>query len=190
VELDMCVPSTTLGAFMLRWMLCFEMRDEDTLWLLKAAPRRLYPNASQAVVSSEEGDGGAYIMVEAASTRFGDVSFTVDSVADGIPTDRSEDERATGALKMRVSVSLALHGRGSQAKGGGGGGGPLTIVIRLRDPDGTRRVQGAAIDGGGPEVALGRVNSTAETVSVTVGAKARGGAGAASTNFTLVATLE
>jgi hypothetical protein len=42
-DIDSCVPATLLVANMLRWMLVFEERDADVLWLMKMAPRRFFP---------------------------------------------------------------------------------------------------------------------------------------------------
>ena len=191
----MCVPSSTLGAFMLRWMLVFEMRDSDTLWLLKAAPRRFFPNASQALsasrASAAAGEAG-FIEVVGAPTRFGEVSYTVDAVqaAGGL-------EARPDALQLRLNVSLALHGRGAVQSAVPGGGG-LTLVVRLRDPAGTRRLSHATLHAAGGEgstVALGAVDAEGETVSVSVGA---GGVPQAVpgearqarlTSFTVLATL-
>ena len=69
---------------MLRWMLLFEERDADALWVLKTAPRRLY---------------GGDITVQAAPCRYGAVSYSV-----------VQDSPST----FHVNVSLSLHGHGSR----------------------------------------------------------------------------
>lgn len=49
IDLDFCVPSTTLVAYMMKHLLVFEPRDENSLWILKGAPRRFYAPNSPAV---------------------------------------------------------------------------------------------------------------------------------------------
>ena len=144
VDINMCVPSTMLGAHMLRWMLVFEQRDSDTLWLLKAAPRRLYPNATAT----------DYISVSAAPTRFGDVSFSVSAVTE-----------AAGPLRLMCKVALALNGRGMLGDDG------LSLKLRLRDPQGTRQVRHATVSGA-DSATLGQLDAASETVEVKIAAKA------------------
>ena len=184
VDIDTCVPSTTLVAFMLRWMLIFEQRDTDTIWLLKAAPRRFYAlEKKQAVIS-----------VSAAPTRFGEVSFSV-----GSSSDNNEGVEQSGSLRMVCNVSIALHGRGMVDKVG------IALLLRLRDPQGTRKLKHATVNangGGGGGVTLGKIDAEAETVEVKISAslvqharmvamtrKVRG-SGADPTTFSLVAELE
>jgi hypothetical protein len=102
VDIDTCVPSTVLLALMLKWMLVFEERDADTLWLLKMAPRRMYgrppqtpttPAAHSADIGGGHGSnnisrgrtetGAAPMVLEVTSspTRFGGVSYTLTSQA-------------------------------------------------------------------------------------------------------------
>ena len=66
---------------MLRWMLVFDQRDSDTIWILKTAPRRMYP----AVAGGLQG----FITVSDAPTRFGEVSYTVDAIGDSNVTEVS-----------------------------------------------------------------------------------------------------
>lgn len=67
LDIDTCVPSTTLVALMLRWLLVFEERDTDTIWLMKMAPRRFYTPSSQPTIIEFTG----------APTRYGPVGFKV-----------------------------------------------------------------------------------------------------------------
>eukprot|EP01047_Picozoa_sp_COSAG01_P044377 COSAG01_NODE_4005_length_5440_cov_8.384947_2_plen_1194_part_00 len=153
VDIDSCVPSTTLVAFMLRWMMVFEQRDADTVWLLKAAPRRFY-----ALEGAKKRPQPAVISVSAAPTRFGEVSFRVASSS-------SSSSSSTGHLQMICNVSLALHGRGMIDKAG------ISVQVRLRDPQGTRTLTTATVSANESEdITLGKVDAEAETVEVKIGA--------------------
>lgn len=156
VDIDTCVPSTTLVAFMLRWMLVFEQRDTDTLWLLKAAPRRFFALEPDDIKSRIL---PPVLSVSGAPTRFGEISFTVGSSSGG-----------GGSQILQVNISIALTGRGMVHKTGG-----LSMQVRLRDPHGTsRKLQHATVkvhaSGGGepPGVTLGKVDAEAETVEVKI----------------------
>eukprot|EP01043_Picozoa_sp_COSAG02_P006213 COSAG02_NODE_175_length_31226_cov_95.275934_10_plen_288_part_00 len=164
VDIDTCVPSTTLVAFMLRWMLVFEQRDSDTLWLLKAAPRRFFAlqlNDTRSKISPP------LLSVSAAPTRFGDISFTLGSSG----VSRSGGG-GVGTQILQINVSIGLTGQGMVNKTGG-----LSLQVRLRDPYGTsRKLQHATVRGhssgaGKPsDLALGKVDAEAETVEVKISA--------------------
>jgi len=118
VDIDFCVPSTTLPAIMLRWMMLFTERDKDVIALFRAAPRRFFrPSpSSQATVNTIELVGGV--------TRYGSVDSNV-SVA----------STSTG-LSIRAGIVLRMHGRGfvtSASK-------QLRLEVRLRSPKGYRLV--------------------------------------------------
>jgi len=63
---DYCVPAQLTVPLLLRWMLVFEERDRDCLWLCKAAPRRWFA-------------AGQHFSVTAAPTRWGRLSFSVET---------------------------------------------------------------------------------------------------------------
>ena len=165
-DIDACVPSTLLVAMMLRWMLVFEERDADTIWLLKMAPRRFFPgdNATDYRDISRvghEGDAtdneGGFLSVRRAATRFGWVSFSVDSER----IESKEGDTVSSPLQLMVNVSLVLHGRGYVSAEGG-----LLLAVRLRDPEGRRSLQSATVvdRNAGRQVALRNVDSTGENV--------------------------
>eukprot|EP01050_Picozoa_sp_SAG11_P026183 SAG11_NODE_6177_length_1371_cov_1.404874_2_plen_321_part_00 len=108
VDIDFCVPSTTLPAIMLRWMLLFEERDRDMVALFRGAPRRFFqPQAGHTI----ELAGGV--------TRYGSVDANV-SVA------------TPAGLSTQVSIVLRMHGRGFV----GSGSKQLRLEVRLRAPGG------------------------------------------------------
>lgn len=148
-DIDTCVPSTTLVAMMLRWMLVFEDRDDDTVWLLKAAPRRFYPG-----VPGSNRSAGGFLSVEQAATRFGSVSFSVDE----------QVQDPSSELHLVANVSLMLHGRGFVATSGG-----LRVVVRLRDPLGHKILQSAVVSAVvGGQVAVVEIDGVGESVAVVV----------------------
>ena len=232
-DVDLVVPSTTLVAFMVRWMLVFEERDADVIWLLKMAPRRFFPPAAAAraraattnatllhmrghagtnpsAPAPAPGSGGDFIHVGAAPTRFGSVTFSVNSVhgpghAPPAAHDAGADQRvesgpggdrpAAVALHLQVQVVLNLTGHGIV------GGGGLAIKIRLRDPTGSsRKVRTASIIASSSTyIALGAVNSALETVQVNIAKHAvlaaankqsAGEPRSSQATFTIVAVLE
>jgi hypothetical protein len=158
VDIDMCVPSTTLIAFMLRWMLVWEERDADTVWLLKAAPRRLYQQSSLTYLVgnlADEMQTQDLVNVRAAPTRFGDISYTLGSVH-GMASENA-------SAMFLCNVTLGLHGRGFVNTHG------LRVVMRLRDPNGQKAISSAAISSSSnSQVAVAQVDKVAETVTVEV----------------------
>lgn len=153
------VPSTTLVAFMLRWMLVFEQRDSDTIWLLKAAPRRFYELDKKHPALAVQ----PTLSVSAAPTRFGQVSFSVGS------SSNTTKGTAGHNLQMVCNVSILLHGRGMIDEGGG-----ISLQVRLRDPRGVRRLSHASVSsvngGSGGGVTVGKIDAEAETVEVVISA--------------------
>ena len=190
-DIDMCVPAATLVSFMVRWMLVFEERDADTVWLLKMAPRRLYP-ATAATAPTAADNAPDHVRVAAVPTRFGHVSFVVNSVRPA--SDTLEPGSPAPALHLKVDVSLQLTGHGVVGAGGG-----LSLKIRLRDPSGgTRRLRTASVvDSTGRHTTLGAVDSAAETVQVDLAkaglqeasARFKAAGAATQTNFTVLAVL-
>jgi hypothetical protein len=69
----------------------------------------------------------------------------------------------------------------------------ISLMLRLRDPDGTRRLSTAKIEGGGHVATLGEVDSAGETVAVSIKPAAGSEAGAGSKQqmvaFSVVAVL-
>lgn len=65
---DYCVPAELTAPLMTRWMLVYEERDTDVLWLGRAIPR--------AWLADE-------VAVERAATRWGPVAFRLQPAADG-----------------------------------------------------------------------------------------------------------
>lgn len=159
-DIDACVPSTLLVAMMLRWMLVFEERDEDTIWVLKMAPRRFFAGAD---IRTQEGAAGAsFLSVQLAATRFGWVSFCVGSeAAEG---EGDETSAASPRLQLVVNVTLSLHGRGFVLDGG------LLLAIRLRDPDGKRPLRSAKVVGSNADsqVKVRNVDGAGENVALEI----------------------
>jgi hypothetical protein len=69
----------------------------------------------------------------------------------------------------------------------------ISLMLRLRDPDGTRRLSTAKIEGGGHVATLGEVDSAGETVAVSIKTAAGSEVGAGSKQqmvaFSVVAVL-
>ena len=156
IDLDFCVPSTTLLAYMMKHMLVFEPRDDNSVWLLKGAPRRFYsPNAPAVTVTD-------------AVTRFGTISYQLNI---------SESAGFSTTLKW------SLTGRGyviadAKAASGGSGGSKLQVVLRLRDYSGsTRSARNPRVLSGGCAVAGQDNGGSPETVVVTLSATSQGVAG-------------
>ena len=160
IDIDMCVPSTALVAMMLRWMLVFEERDADVLWLLKAAPRRFYA-AADTNTAATTASNRTMLSVTDAPSRFGTVSYQLDEIG--------TQSAGNAALSMRLVVSVNLSGRGLV----GGGNRTLQVVARLRDPRGVRTLQHAAITAG--TATLEGVDAAKETVAVQVPVVPAGG---------------
>jgi hypothetical protein len=89
---DYCVPAQLVAPLMARWMLVFEERDADVLWLCRATPRRwLAP--------------GKGIAVRRAPTRWGLVSFAVTPLADRVEAT-VELPRANFPAELRLRLRL------------------------------------------------------------------------------------
>lgn len=89
---DYCVPAQLVTPLLAKWMLVFEERDADVLWLCRAVPRRwLGP------------DGG--ISVRRAATRWGAVDFTVSPLGDdGSVSAQVELPRADFPAEIRLRL--------------------------------------------------------------------------------------
>ena len=137
VDVDLCVPSVTLPALMVRWMVVFAEQDADTLALFRTAPRRFFrPSATKPSSPS--------IVLADAPTRYGAIDANLTAVADAATPECTESARA--------SVEMRLHGRGYVGAAGAVGGG-LTVEVRLRAHGGgdcisTRRLATASVEGG------------------------------------------
>src|SRR5690242_16484512 len=73
LDTNYCVPASMLVTYMTKWMLVFEERDDNALWVAKGAPRRWF-NAS----SYTGGEPFVGFGVTAAPTRFGTVEYRMD----------------------------------------------------------------------------------------------------------------
>ena len=171
-------------------MLVFEERDADVVWLLKMAPRRFYPSAADAPVHQRK--NSSFVQISAAPTRFGHVSYTLNSVTNDAAL-RPAVLPALGSVKpeplhLETTVAVELTGHGVVDAGGGGGG--LAIRVRLRDPAGTRRVRTASLLGSSnPDVTLGAVDGAAETVLINIAKGALQKGVRRLITFTVLATL-
>jgi hypothetical protein len=154
VDIDFCLPSTTLPATMVRWMMLFEERDHDVLALFRATPRRFFTPGDDAAIELAGG-----------TTRYG----TVDANVTVKPAAGLEEcpEAATASLLLR------LHGRGFVSSANR----TLDIEVRLRTHgacNGSRHLKSATVCAGGgnmtkfnchPHAAFD-VDKSSETVTV------------------------
>jgi len=104
---DYCVPAQLVTPLLAKWMLVFEERDADVLWLCRATPRRWLGK-----------DGG--ISVRRATTRWGPIDFSITPCDDGsiraeielprkdFPAELRLRLRAPGAKRIH---EVALNGR-------------------------------------------------------------------------------
>lgn len=93
---DYCVPAQLVTPLAAKWMLVFEERDADVLWLCRATPRRwLGP------------DGG--ITVRRAPTRWGPVDFAITPGRDG--TIRAEIKLAGNKFPAEIRLRLRVPGK-------------------------------------------------------------------------------
>jgi hypothetical protein len=97
---DYCVPAQLVTPLMTKWMLVFEERDADVLWLCRAIPRRwLGPQ------------GG--VSVRHAATRWGPVDFTISPRDDGSISAKIKLPRADFPaeirLRLRVPNAQPIH---------------------------------------------------------------------------------
>ena len=171
---------------MLRWMLVWEDRDTDTLWLLKTAPRRLYQpklgTYSIDLPARMHSTGVPLqqniVSVAAAPTRFGEVSYTLQMVGDLV-------RESTSPLRLVCNVTLALHGRGFVDDDG------MTLMLRLRDPEGTRLVSQASVESiHGGSATVGKVDGDSETIEVKVRPREHAKGLRTETSFSVVAVFE
>jgi len=90
---DYCVPAQLVAPLMVKWMLVFEERDADVLWLCRATPRRwLAP--------------GAGIAVSRATTRWGPVNFAITPKEDGHVRATIELPRANFPAELRLRLRM------------------------------------------------------------------------------------
>ena len=160
IDLDFCVPSTTLLAYMLKHLLVFEPRDSNAIWLLKGAPRRFYAPNTPAVTVTD------------AVTRYGSINYQLNISASGTFTTVLEWDlhgrgyttttTATATTTTTTTTTTTNQNDAATATGGGSSGGTgggsvgtggtgggvgtgvddgskLQVVVRLRDHSGTTR---------------------------------------------------
>jgi len=90
---DYCVPAQLVTPLLAKWMLVFEERDADVLWLCRATPRRwLGPDGS--------------ITVRRAATRWGPVDFTITPRGDGPLSAQIELPRADFPAEIRLRLRV------------------------------------------------------------------------------------
>ena len=154
VDIDFCLPSTTLPATMVRWMMLFEERDCDVLALFRATPRRFFTPGDDAAIELAGG-----------TTRYG----TVDANVTVKPAAGLEECPET----VTASILLRLHGRGFVSSANR----TLNIEVRLRTHgacNGSRHLKSATVCVGGGNMtkfnchshAAFDVDKSSETVTV------------------------
>jgi hypothetical protein len=90
---DYCVPAQLVTPLLVKWMLVFEERDADVLWLCRALPSRwLAP------------DGG--VSIRRAATRWGPVDFTITPRGDGSVNAQIELPRADFPAEIRLRLRM------------------------------------------------------------------------------------
>ncbi|MBC8872808.1 MAG: hypothetical protein H8E44_25525 [Planctomycetes bacterium] len=93
---DYCVPAQLVTPLLTKWMLVFEERDADVLWLCRAAPRRWATSC----------DG---IAVRRATTRWGLVDFTVAPGENGSIQAKIELPSTDFPAEIRLRVRSPLE---------------------------------------------------------------------------------
>jgi len=101
---DYCVPAQLTVPLLVRWMLVYEERDSDTLWLCKAVPRRWFAP-------------GRHFRVRNAPTRWGPVSFRVSASDSGVEVEVVPPPRAPEQLLVRVRRPGHRVPKGAQLNG-------------------------------------------------------------------------
>jgi hypothetical protein len=86
---DYCVPAQLTMPLLVRWMLVYEERDAETLWLCKAAPRRWFAP-------------GQTVRVRNTPTRWGPMSYEVDSTQEGVTAHVVPPPRLRGKIMLRI----------------------------------------------------------------------------------------
>lgn len=86
---DYCIPAQLTIPLMTKWMLVFEERDQDRLWLCKAAPRRWFA-------------AGESFSVHEAPTRWGKVSFEVKCAATRIVVHINAPPQSPAEVVLRL----------------------------------------------------------------------------------------
>lgn len=101
VVADYCVPAQLVTPLLTKWMLVFEERDADVLWLCRATPRRWL----------EPGGG---LEVRRAPTRWGLVDFSIMPQEDGSALARIDlpgpDFPAEIRLRLRTPAEAPIAG--------------------------------------------------------------------------------
>jgi hypothetical protein len=132
VDSDFNLPSAVLAASLAKWALVYDERNATCLWLAKAAPRRWYapPPATAKAETSRLLFG-----VQAATSRFGAVSFNLTSGSGG-----NHSGAAAELIFLDVTLRLSSLQRTT---------GPPRVLVRVRDfLGGKRRI----VDATGPAV--------------------------------------
>ncbi|NLF67840.1 MAG: hypothetical protein GX575_02170 [Candidatus Anammoximicrobium sp.] len=88
---DYCVPAQLVAPLLAKWMLVFEERDADVLWLCRAIPQRWL------------GRGGG-VGVRRAVTRWGPVDFSITPRDDGILSAQITLPRADFPAEIRLRL--------------------------------------------------------------------------------------
>jgi hypothetical protein len=103
---DYCVPAQLTIPLLTRWMLVFEERDADCLWLCKAAPQRWFAP-------------GQRWSVKGAPTRWGRVSFEVEAEAEAerVVIRLTPPEREVDTIYLRVRLPSGEPIRSATANG-------------------------------------------------------------------------
>ncbi len=92
-----CVPAQLVTPLMTKWMLVFEERDADILWLCRATPRRWLAA------------GGKGVVVKRATTRWGSINYSVRSIDETSLVAKIElsDEMFPGEIRLRLRTPSA-----------------------------------------------------------------------------------
>lgn len=125
---DYCVPAQLTIPLLVRWMLVFEERDSDTLWLCKAVPRRWFAP-------------GQHFSVRNAPTRWGPVSFRVRAHEASVEVEIIPPPKAPETILLRVRRPDSALPSQVSAQGTSGELAATSEAIELSRPTGVVRLR-------------------------------------------------
>ena len=134
IQDSFCTPSQTLIASMTAMQLVDSERDNATVWIARGAPRRWYAGDADDGSAAVGGAAAPGVMFGATSapSRWGVVTFSV-----------GPQVQSTTAVTVSVDFSQPV----------GAVQHTPTLMVRIRDPTGTRSLASAVVSGAGASAA-------------------------------------
>ena len=128
IQASFCTPSQTLIASMTAMQLVDSERQNATIWIARAAPRRWYA-AAEETETENAADVGTLFGAHNAPSRWGTVGFEVGPQSNGVTAVNLtvEFQKAAGQAAVRAPI----------------------LMVRVRDPDGKTTLASATADEGG-----------------------------------------